>query len=165
MHSFTKKIPFRNQISKRSTHTDLHHPPLHLAQFFSLESLKISSAYSKTSLGLKMEKILPDYILSCVIWFLIKSNGIYFCIFGQCRIYSIRINVLSQMHSIGLGTRGGGYSHRNAIRGCAAQMGRFLTKNPLTWVPFLVPKSLNRGPFFKIFWKFLKHSLFLEQNP
>ena len=24
----------------------------------------------------------------------------------------------------------GGYSHRNAIRGCAAQMGRFLTKNP-----------------------------------
>ena len=25
---------------------------------------------------------------------------------------------------------GGGYSHRNAIRGCAAQMGRFLTKNP-----------------------------------
>ena len=25
---------------------------------------------------------------------------------------------------------GGGYFHRNAIRGCAAQMGRFLTKNP-----------------------------------
>ena len=25
---------------------------------------------------------------------------------------------------------GGGYSHRNAIRGRAAQMGRFLTKNP-----------------------------------
>ena len=25
---------------------------------------------------------------------------------------------------------GGGYSHRNAIRGCAAQIGRFLTKNP-----------------------------------
>ena len=24
----------------------------------------------------------------------------------------------------------GGYFHRNAIRGCAAQMGRFLTKNP-----------------------------------
>ena len=24
----------------------------------------------------------------------------------------------------------GGYSHRNAIQGCAAQMGRFLTKNP-----------------------------------
>ena len=24
----------------------------------------------------------------------------------------------------------GGYSHRNAIRGCVAQMGRFLTKNP-----------------------------------
>ena len=31
----------------------------------------------------------------------------------------------------------GGYSHRNAIRGCAAQMGRFLTK-----------KSLNMGPIF-----------------
>ena len=25
---------------------------------------------------------------------------------------------------------GGGYFHRNAVRGCAAQMGRFLTKNP-----------------------------------
>ena len=25
---------------------------------------------------------------------------------------------------------GGGDSHRNAIRACAAQMGRFLTKNP-----------------------------------
>ena len=47
----------------------------------------------------------------------------------------------------------GGYFHRNAIRGCAAQMGRFLTKNPLTWVPFLTPKSLNMGPFFKNFLK------------
>ena len=56
MHFFYQKNPFLTQISKRSTHTDLHHPPLHLAQFFSLESLKISSAYSKTSLGLKMEK-------------------------------------------------------------------------------------------------------------
>ena len=27
-------------------------------------------------------------------------------------------------------------------------MGRFLTKNPQTWVPFLTPKSLNMGPFF-----------------
>ena len=27
-------------------------------------------------------------------------------------------------------SRGGGYSHRNAIRGCTAQMSRFLTKNP-----------------------------------
>ena len=53
---FYQKNPFLTQISKRSTHTDLHHPPLHLAQFFSLESLKMSSAYSKTSLGLKMEK-------------------------------------------------------------------------------------------------------------
>ena len=63
MHFFTKKNPFLSQISKRSTHTDLHHPPLHLAQFFSLESLRISSAYSKTSLGLKNGKILPDYSL------------------------------------------------------------------------------------------------------
>ena len=29
-----------------------------------------------------------------------------------------------------MGARGGGYFHRNAIRGRAAQMGRFLTKNP-----------------------------------
>ena len=35
-----------------------------------------------------------------------KKQWLYFCIFGQCRIYSIRINVLSQMHSIGLGTGG-----------------------------------------------------------
>ena len=67
MHFFYQKNPFLTQISKRSTHTDLHHPPLHLAQFFSLESLKISSAYSKTSLGFKMGKIPPDYRLSfCV---------------------------------------------------------------------------------------------------
>ena len=62
MHFFTQKIPFKTQISKRSTHTDLHHPPLHLAQFFSLESLKISSAYSKTSLGLKMEKFFQTIV-------------------------------------------------------------------------------------------------------
>ena len=49
---------FLTQISKRSIPTDLHHPDLHLAQFFSLESLKIFSAYAKTSLGLKMEKFL-----------------------------------------------------------------------------------------------------------
>ena len=49
---------FLTQISKRSTPTDLHHPDLHLAQFFCLESLKIFSAYAKTSLGLKMEKFL-----------------------------------------------------------------------------------------------------------
>ena len=54
------------------------------------------------------------------------------------------------------GNPGEGYFHRNAIRGRAAQMGRFLTKNPWTWVPFLTPKSLNMGPFFvkitNIFW-------------
>ena len=55
---FTQKNPFLTQISKRSTPIDLHYPPLHLAQFFSLESHKISSAYAKTSLGLKMEKFL-----------------------------------------------------------------------------------------------------------
>ena len=53
---FYQKNPFLTPISKRSTHTDLHHPPLHLAQFFCLESLKISSAYSNTTLGFKMEK-------------------------------------------------------------------------------------------------------------
>ena len=46
------------QISKRSTPTDLHHPDLHLAQFFCLESLKIFSAYAETNSGLKMEKFL-----------------------------------------------------------------------------------------------------------
>ena len=58
MHIFTKKTLFLTQISKRSTPTDLHRPDLHLAQFFSLESLKTSSAYPKTSLGPKMEKFL-----------------------------------------------------------------------------------------------------------
>ena len=55
---FYQKNPFLTQISKRSTPTDLHHPDLHLAQFFSLESRKTFSAYAKTSLGLKMEKFL-----------------------------------------------------------------------------------------------------------
>ena len=55
---FYQKSLFLTQISKRSTPTDLHHPDLHLAQFFSLESLKTSSAYAKTSLGPKMEKFL-----------------------------------------------------------------------------------------------------------
>ena len=51
MHFF-----FLTQISKCSTPTDLHHPDLHLAQFFSLESYKISYAYATKSLGLKMGK-------------------------------------------------------------------------------------------------------------
>ena len=46
---FYQKKNFLTQISKRSTPTDLHHPDFHLAQFFSLESLKTSSAYAKTS--------------------------------------------------------------------------------------------------------------------
>ena len=49
MHIFTKKY-LLTQISKRSTPTDLYHPDLHLAQFFSLELLKTLSAYAKTSL-------------------------------------------------------------------------------------------------------------------
>ena len=60
---FYPKNPFLTQISKRSTPTDLHHPDLHLAQFFSLVSQKISSAYAKTSLGLKMEKFLQTNML------------------------------------------------------------------------------------------------------
>ena len=72
MHMFTKNI-FLTQISKRSTPTDLHHPDLHLAQFFSLESLKISSAYAKTSLGLKMEKFPQTIqIVRIIIIFLYK---------------------------------------------------------------------------------------------
>ena len=51
-----KNIFFKTQISKRSIPTDLHHPDLHIAQFFNLESQKISSAYAKTSLWLKMGK-------------------------------------------------------------------------------------------------------------
>ena len=59
-----KKNPFLTQISKRSTPTDLHHPDLHLAQFFSLESFKIFSAYAKTSSGLKMEKFLQTNMVA-----------------------------------------------------------------------------------------------------
>ena len=54
MHFFLPKNPFLTQISKRSTPTDLDHPDLHLAQFFSLESREMCSAYAKTSLGLKI---------------------------------------------------------------------------------------------------------------
>ena len=63
---FYPKNPFLTLMSKRSTHTDLHHPPLHLAQFFSLELLKISSAYSKTSSEPKMEKLFQTItMLTC----------------------------------------------------------------------------------------------------
>ena len=58
MHLFTIKSNF-TQISKRSTPTDLHHPDLNLAQFISLETRQMSSAYAKTCLGLKMGK--TDY--------------------------------------------------------------------------------------------------------
>ena len=59
-HLKKKKTLFLTQISKRSTPTDLHHPDLHVAQFFSLESQKTSSAYAKISLGPKMEKFLQN---------------------------------------------------------------------------------------------------------
>ena len=74
---FYQKSFFLTQISKRSTPTDLHHPDLHSAQFFSLESHKISSAYTKTSLGLKSvcatgyKKLSddPNYINFCEVLF------------------------------------------------------------------------------------------------
>ena len=47
----------KNPNLKGSTPTDLHHPDLHLTQFFSLESHKISSAFAETSLGLRMGQI------------------------------------------------------------------------------------------------------------
>ena len=70
---FYQKTLFLTQISKRSTPTALHNPDSHVAQFFSLESLKTSSAYAKTSLGPKMEKFLqtkssqikPNQINAC----------------------------------------------------------------------------------------------------
>ena len=46
--------PFFNSISKCSTITSSHHPRLYSAQFFILETRKISSAYAKTTQGLKM---------------------------------------------------------------------------------------------------------------
>ena len=67
-HFYKKKKKKLTQISKRSTPTDLHHPDLHLAQFFSLESLKTSSAYTKTSLGPKMEKFLQTIPLTSGKW-------------------------------------------------------------------------------------------------
>ena len=73
MHFFTpkkkkkKKRSPLTKISKRSTPPDLHHPGLHLAQFFSLESLKIFPAYAKTSLGLKMETFLQTSTHSVVL--------------------------------------------------------------------------------------------------
>ena len=85
---FLPKNHFLTQISKRSTPTDLHHPDLHLAQFFGLESLKISPAYSKTNLGLKMEKFLQTkcgYSLQTMAnrWLLFQSHDLG--PIGQCR--------------------------------------------------------------------------------
>ena len=57
---------FLTQISKRSTPADLHHPDLHLAPFFSLESLITSSAYAKASSGPKIEKFLQTTITCSV---------------------------------------------------------------------------------------------------
>ena len=70
MYIFTQTIFLLTQISKRSTPEDLPHPDLHLAQFFSLESLKTSSAYAKASLGPEMEKFLQTII---ALWFSVHS--------------------------------------------------------------------------------------------
>ena len=48
----------------------------------------------------------------------------------ETRHKKTKANVRTPVPNVGPESRGGGYSHRNAIRGCAAQMGRFLTKNP-----------------------------------
>ena len=91
---FLSKIHFfLTQISKRSTPTDLHHPDLHSAQFFSLESHKISSAYTKTSLGLKSvcatgyKKLSddPNYINFCEVFVLFCFVfGVFFCFCCCC---------------------------------------------------------------------------------
>ena len=68
---------FNPNLKTLNTYTDLHHPDLHSAQFFSLESHKISSAYTKTSLGLKSvcatgyKKLSddPNYINFCEVLF------------------------------------------------------------------------------------------------
>ena len=44
---------------------------------------------------------------------------------------------------------GGGYCHRNAIRWRAAQMGRFLTKNPLNMGPIFDPQIPKHGSIFR----------------
>ena len=75
---FYQKIPFLTQISKRSTPTDLHHPDLQLAQFFSLESHKVSSAYTKTSWGLKMGKFFQTIICCSMIQTTFLPFNVYF---------------------------------------------------------------------------------------
>ena len=81
------------------------------------------------------------------------------------------------MHTDHVDRSPGGYSHRNAIRGCAAQMGRFLTKKSLNMGPIFGPKIPKHGSIFFKFSENLKkkkpvfgaQSLnmgpFLEQNP
>ena len=44
---------------------------------------------------------------------------------------------------------GGGDFHRNAIRGCAAQMGRFLTKKSLNMGPIFDPQIPKHGSIFR----------------
>ena len=62
MHIFTKKIFFNPNLKTLNTYR-LTSSRFAFSTIFSLESLKICSAYAKTSLGPKMEKIPPDYHL------------------------------------------------------------------------------------------------------
>ena len=55
-------------------------------------------------------------------------------------------------------------------RGCAALMGRFVTRNPYTWVPFFYQKILKHGSTFLTEPKFLgfcmaKTAKFLKNGP
>ena len=59
---FAQKKSFFNPNLKTLNTYRLVSLELHLAQFFSLESLTIFSAYAKTSLGLKMEKFLQTIL-------------------------------------------------------------------------------------------------------
>ena len=131
MYFFTKKKSFLTQISKRSTPTDLHHPDLHLAHFFSLESLKIFSAYAKTSLGLKMEKFLQT-----IRWFnqdVIKSiryrDGKHWTI-GSFHMTSAKSDVETPLR---VQSGGGGYLVQKTIRGCAANMGSKISLLVYEW--------------------------------
>ena len=58
----------------------------------------------------------------------------------------------------------GGYFHRNAIRGRAAQMGRVFDKKSLNMGPIFDPQIPKHGSM-KIFKKSLNMGPFFEQNP
>ena len=74
----------------------------------------------------------PPVCLVLGLWQRMRAESRKCCPFvsPSCRRYNDPPPL--DMHHIIFWPRGGGggYSHRNAIRGCAAQMGRFLTKNP-----------------------------------